>query len=160
MTGIRVLRLASAFGLMLLASACTSPVELQGSNRDVARRMQVRMAPDLAAGQATLYAAPNSTTVTLPEKALFAPSAAQLDENGRLVLARFMQGLLKPEITRIEVAGPPAASWTLQAARVQAVRAFFVQFGLGSTLQPATVAAPSIGAVPDSITIAVQVVWS
>lgn len=160
MTCARSLRFVPMLCVSLFMAACTPAIDMQGSNRTVAQRMQNRLAPDIATGQATLYAAPDHTTVIIPERALFSPSAPGLDENGKLILARVMQGFLKPEITRITVSGPPTQAWTLQADRVQAVRAFLTTFGLGSSLQPAgtPVAAPAPGF--GSIAIDVQVVWS
>lgn len=155
-----IVPLVPVLGLLLASAGCTSAIDMQGSNRDVAQRMQGRLAPDIAAGQATLYAAPDHTTVIIPENALFGPSASGLDENGKLILARVMQGMLKPEITRIAVSGPPTQAWTLQADRVQAVRAFFTMFGLGPSLRPAGAPVPPPVPGYGTIAIDVQVVWS
>jgi hypothetical protein len=150
--------LAALFFPTLFVVGCTS-----SSNNSVAnlgQRMQVLLAPDIAAGRAGLEQLPDGARVTLPEKFLFPPGRGELDARGRFLLASVIQGLLEPGILRIEVTEPAPSPAYLQGARADAVKQYFVDYGLGPVLQPAAVPPGSVDTAPQDLMITVSIVSS
>jgi hypothetical protein len=150
-------RLVALFFPMLFVVACTSG---NNSAANLGQRMQVLLAPDIAAGRVGLEQLPDGARVTLPEQSLFPPGRGELDDRGRFLLASVIQGLLDPGILRIDVAEPAPSPAYLQGPRAGAVRQFFVDYGLGSTLQPAAVPQGSVDTAPQDLTISVSIVSS
>jgi hypothetical protein len=150
-------RLVALFFPMLFVVACTSG---NNSVTNLGQRMQVLLAPDIAAGRVGLEQLPDGARVTLPEQSLFPPGRGELDDRGRFLLASVIQGLLDPGILRIDVAEPAPSPAYLQGPRAGAVRQFFVDYGLGSTLQPAAVPQGSVDTAPQDLTISVSIVSS
>jgi hypothetical protein len=150
-------RLVALFFPMLFVVACTSG---NNSAANLGQRMQVLLAPDIAAGRVGLEQLPDGARVTLPEQSLFPPGRGELDDRGRFLLASVIQGLLDPGILRIDVAEPAPSPAYLQGPRAAAVRQFFVDYGLGSTLQPAAVPQGSVDTAPQDLTISVSIVSS
>jgi hypothetical protein len=155
-------RLVALFGQVLFVVACTS-----SGNNSVAhlgQRMQVLLAPDIAAGRAGLDQLPDGALVTLPQQSLFPIGRAELDDKGRFILASVIQGLLDPGILRIQIADAAGTPVGLQTAQARAVTEFFVDYGLGPALQPSV--APqdlppgSVGAAPPGVIITVSVISS
>jgi hypothetical protein len=144
---------------LLLVAACAS-AEFHGSNRQVANRLQVRLRPDIAAGSAQVQRTPGSARVTIADQSLFPKGGTELDDNGRLILARVIEGLLDPHIMRVDVMDSPTAPGYVQSGRVEAVRQFFRENGLGAALPPPTATVAPAGAAPQQLTITVSVVWS
>jgi flagellar motor protein MotB len=148
-------RLVALFVPMLFVVACAP-----SGNRSVAnlgQRMQVLLAPDIAAGRVGLEQLPDGARVTLPEQSLFPPGRSELDDRGRFLLASVIQGLLDPGILRIDVAEPAPSPVYLQGPRAGAVRQFFVDYGLGPALQPAAVPQGSVDTTPQDLTISVSI---
>jgi len=150
-------RLVALFFPMLFVVACTSG---NNSVANLGQRMQVLLAPDIAAGRVGLEQLPDGARVTIPEQSLFPPGRGELDDRGRFLLASVIQGLLDPGILRVDVAEPAPSPAYLQAPRAGAVRQFFVDYGLGPTLQPAAVPQGSVDTAPQELTISVSVVSS
>jgi hypothetical protein len=148
-------RLVALLGLVLFVVACTSG---NNSVANLGQRMQVLLAPDIAAGRVGLEQLPDGARVTIPEQSLFPPGRSELDDRGRFLLASVIQGLLDPGILRVDVAEPAPSPAYLQGPRAGAVRQFFVDYGLGPTLQPAAVTQGSVDAAPQDLTIAVSIV--
>jgi hypothetical protein len=125
-------------------------------------RLQAGLAPDLAAGRATLQPLPDGAQVTLAEQTLFPNGGAQLDDRGRFILASVIEGLLDPRILRIDLAQSPATPPDLQQARLRAVRQFFDAYLVGLALQPAPVqsamAPQPVAATSQGTTVTVTVV--
>jgi flagellar motor protein MotB len=142
----------------LFLVACTSSGNNSATN--LVLRMQVLLAPDLAAGRAGLDQLPDGARVTLPEQSLFPPGRAELDDRGRFLLASVIQGLLDPGILRIDVAEPAPSPAYLQGPRASAVRQYFVDYGLGPTLQPAAVPPASVDTAPQNVMITVNIISS
>jgi flagellar motor protein MotB len=142
--------------LFVVACSCSG----NNSVANLGQRMQVLLAPDIAAGRVGLEQLPDGARVTLPEQSLFPPGRGELDDKGRFLLASVIQGLLDPGILRIDVAEPAPSPAYLQEPRAGAVRQFFVDYGLGSTLQPAAVPQGSADTAPQVLTISVSVVSS
>ena len=157
MMRLQVGRLIALFFLMLFVVACTSG---NNSVANLGQRMQVLLAPDIAAGRVGLEQLPDGARVTIPEQSLFPPGRSELDDRGRFLLASVIQGLLDPGILRVDVAEPAPSPAYLQGPRAGAVRQFFVDYGLGSTLQPAAVPQGSVDTAPQDLTIAVSIVSS
>jgi hypothetical protein len=150
-------RLVASFFPILFVAACTSG---NNSVANLGQRMQVLLAPDIAAGRVGLEQLPDGARVTIPEQSLFPPGRGELDDRGRFLLASVIQGLLDPGILRVDVAEPAPSPAYLQGPRAGAVRQFFVDYGLGSTLQPAAVPQGSVDAAPQDLTISVSIVSS
>jgi hypothetical protein len=144
---------------LLAVAACASPGDERVSH--LGQRLQVQLAPDIAAGRAGLEQLPDGARVTLPQQALFPVGRAELDDKGRFILASVIEGLLDPGILRIEVAEVPGTPIGLQTAQAQAVRQYFVDYGLGPALQPPAprqdASAGPVAAAPPGLTITVSV---
>jgi flagellar motor protein MotB len=151
-------RLAPLFLPMLFVVGCTSSGNNSAAN--LGQRMQVLLAPDIAAGRAGLEQLPDGARVTLPERMLFPPGRDELDDKGRFLLASVIQGLLDPGILRIDVTEPAPSPAYLQGARASAVRQYFVDYGLGPVLQPAAVPPGSVDTAPQDLMITVSIVSS
>jgi hypothetical protein len=82
-----------------------------------------------------------------------------LDDRGRYVLASLVEGLLAPQILRIDLTQSSATPSPLQQARLQAVRRFFEDYLLGPALQPAGASQPPpVAATSEGTTITVTIV--
>jgi len=148
-------RRVALLGPLFLVAACSC------GNKSVANldeRLQLRLAPDIAAGRAVLEPLPDGARVTFAGQSLFAPGRAQLDDSGRFILASFIQGLLDPGILHIQIAEPPASPVYVQGARSQAVTEYFVDYGLGPSLQPATAPVGSADNPPQNLAITVSII--
>jgi hypothetical protein len=152
--------LVALLGPTLLVGACASS-GIHRSAQDLGQRLQTQLAPDIAAGQATLEPLPDGARVTLTEPSLFPSGGTELDDKGRFVLASVIEGLLEPRILQIQLAESPATSVGSQAARVRAVTQYFEDYGLGPALRPPVPqeeAAPgSVGAPPPGMTITIGI---
>jgi flagellar motor protein MotB len=152
-------RVAAFFGPLLLVVACSSS---GNPAQNLGQRLQVQLAPDLAAGNAVLEQFPDGARVTLSERVLFPVGGAKLGDQGRYVLASVIEGLLEPRILQVQLAESTSSPPGLPEARARAVATFFEDYGLGSTLQPAIpyqgVPPGSVGAAPQGVVIAINVV--
>jgi hypothetical protein len=156
-------RVAAMVGLLLFATACSSETGTRGAPR-LAERLQLRLAPDIVAGRATLEQLSDGARVTITDQALFPGSSTELDDNGRFTLASVIEGLLAPRILRVQMIETATAPAGMQEARARAVAEFFEDYGLGPTLQPPLVqsAAPP-GAVvmaPQGMAIVITIIAS
>jgi len=124
---------------VVLAAGCAGGPGSPGSHLDA--RMQQGLAPQAAMHQASVQSLPDGARVTLAEDRLFAPGSADLNAQGRYLLASVIEGLLDPRLMEIQLTPAPATAAYLQQARVESVRRFFVDFALGPTLAT-SVAAP------------------
>jgi hypothetical protein len=158
MVFVKAGRLAVLLCPLLLVAACSSgdPAQRLGE------RLQLRLAPDIASGNATLEQFPNGSRVTLTEQSLFSSGGTELDDKGRYVLASVIEGLLAPRILQIEVVEAPWSPAWMQGARVQNVKQFFEDYGLGTTLQPVIppqgLPPGQVGIPPQGMAIAITVV--
>jgi hypothetical protein len=121
----------------VLVGACTS----SSSDRTaqlLGRRLETSLAPDVAAGRASLEQLPNGARVTLADQSLFSGNGngTKLTDAGRYTLASAIEGLLDPSITQVYVAGSPNGPIGLPDARTQAVTQYFTENGLGPVLRP------------------------
>jgi hypothetical protein len=152
MTFVQAGRVAAMVSLLLLATACSSETGTRGAPR-LAERLQLRLAPDITAGRATLEPLPDGARVTIADQALFPGSSTELDENGRFILASVIEGLLAPRILRVQMIETATAPAGVQEARARAVAEFFEDYGLGPTLEPPVVQA---AAPPGAVVVAPQ----
>ncbi len=154
-------RRAALFCPLLFVVACSSG---NNSAANLGQRMQVLLAPDIAAGRAGLEQLPDGARVTLPQQSLFPIGRSQLDDKGRFILASVIQGLLDPGILRIDIAESPGTPVGLQTAQAQAVTQYFVDYGLGPSLQPSApqqdVPPGSVGTPPPGLIITVSIISS
>jgi hypothetical protein len=125
---------AALLGPILLAACGSSGVnQATGNLQD---RLNAQLRSDIASSQAVLQPLPAGARVAFPDPTVFASGGSELDDKGRYVLASTIQGMLDPSLMRVEVADTAATPGGDQAMRVQAVRDYFVTYGLGPTLQP------------------------
>jgi|ERR1700733_11986549 hypothetical protein len=153
-------RHAVLVGPIVLLAACGSSGVNQATSH-LQDRLQAQLGPDIATGQAALQPLPAGARVAFPDPTVFASGGTELDDKGRDVLASTIQALLAPRLMRVEVADTTATPYGDQARRVQAVRDYFVTYGLGPTLQPTgsppTPQPGSVHAAPPGLTITINV---
>jgi len=140
---------------LLLLAACGSSNQ-QRTARLLDQRLQTQLAPDIAAGNAAFQPLPDGARVTLLGQSQFPNDVQALDNKSRDVRASVVEGLLDPELMRIDVADTSTLPDDQRDTRVRDVRQYFEAVGLGSTLQsmpPEPAAATPAGL---TITIAVQ----
>jgi hypothetical protein len=140
---------------LLLLAAC-GPSDQHRTARLLDQRLQARLAPDIAAGNAVFQPLPDGARITLLSRSQFPNDVQALDDKTRDVRASVIEGLLDPELMRIDVADTSTLPNYQRDTRVQDVRQYFEAVGLGSTLQampPEPAAATPAGL---TITIAVQ----
>lgn len=152
-------RLAVLLTPILLMAGCGSGS--QQVTEELGNRMQDRLAPQLATGQAGLVRLPDGVQVSLAEDSLFAPGSAQLTPAGSYVLAGVIEGLLAPSLLQIDVTETSPTTLALQQQRVQAIRNFLTDFQLGpqlqaAALQPGTVPTAAPGARLLAITVRIN----
>ncbi|CAH2601997.1 conserved exported protein of unknown function [Rhodovastum atsumiense] len=153
-------RLVLLLGPALLLAACAS--QFAQNRQDLASRLQVQLAPDIAAGRVALQPLPDGTRVTLVEPSFYENGGGTLSESGRNILTSVIQALLDPALMRIDVTAAPPTPGGLAEARAQAVLQVFKDASLGPSLQPAPaqpVLPPGgIGATPPGVAIDLGVV--
>lgn len=130
--------LAVLLSPLLLAACGGSSVHY--ATRDLNNRMKAQLTPQIATGLASVTPLPDGSQITLSDQALFAPGTAELTEQGRYVLASFIEGLIEPRLLRIDLASSPATSADMRYARAEAVGRFLSDYRLPSSLQPVQVA--------------------
>jgi hypothetical protein len=135
---------ATACGLVLLAAACSNAPSAGSVAAGLTQRLDMRLAPELASGQATLQQLPDGARVTLADGLLFPGGGVTLDGKGRYTVASVIQGLLAPGLLHIDIAGSTAAPGAVQDLQARAVSAFFEDYGIN-------VAAQSSSAPPDAV---------
>jgi len=160
-------RLAGLLCPLLLFAACSGPSDQQRAAWQLDHRLEARLAPQINAGNATVQPLPDGARVTLlgppqlpaPQLPANVHTVGGGEDDGR---ANVIEGLLDPRLMRVWLADTSALPPNQQAARVGALIQYFVDYRLGSTLQPA---APPQGMPPGpdgtapaglTITISVQ----
>jgi len=143
-----MLRLTALLGLAVIVAGCEpSTVQQLGD------RMQFRLTPQLANGQAGLQRLPDGAQVTIADQTLFPNGSTQLSDQGRYVLASVIESLMAPNLLQIDVSASPSTSGGLQQARVQAVTQFLSAWQLTPELvapisqQTVATAAPQATAI-------------
>jgi len=153
-------RLAVLLGPLLLVAACGSSGQ-QGTVRLLDSRLQVQLAPDIEAGNASLQTLPDGALVTLLGPSAFPFGTKASDSQQRDVRPSVVEGLLDPSLMRIQLADTSALPEAQRVERVQNMERYFVAYGLESTLQPAlpTQAMPPgpASAAPAGLTITISV---
>ncbi len=164
MMRFRARRLTPLLSPALLALVCAScSGVLPYSRQDLGDRLERRLTPDIEAGRASVQPLPRGAArVIVTNQTLFPGGGTELDDDGRNVLARAIEGLLDPRLLRIQLADASTAPVDVQAARTQAVTKYFTENGLGATLQPAAarpgMAPAGVAVAPQALTITVMLV--
>jgi hypothetical protein len=130
-------RLAGLSCPLLLLAACGGPSDQQRAAWQLDHRLEARLAPQIDAGNATVQPLPDGARVTLLGPAHFPTGVRTVgggEDDGR---ANVIQGLLDPRLMRVQLADTSALPPDQQAARVASLAQYFVDYRLGSTLQPA-----------------------
>lgn len=133
-------------GLTLLTAACSSTPGPDVIASHLNDRLNVRLAPDIAAGRAVLEPLPDGARVTLSEAALFPSGAAQMDDKGRYVVARVIEGMVDPRLLQVDIGGP-------RQAQAQTVADFFTEYLAGAYPQSHFASAEQPGATGVAITM-------
>lgn len=156
---LRAKCLVALLSPLLLVAACASAEHHTAQRLD--HRLQARLAPDIAAGNVALQPLPDGARVTLLGPSQFPNGVRALDNQQRDIRAGVIEGLLDPSLMRIQVADTSTMPEDQREARVHDVTQYFVDNGLGGTLQPITPLQPPppapAGAAPAGLTITVGV---
>lgn len=147
-------RLTGLLAPLLLLAACEN-TGLSSTTELLNSRLQARLAPDIAAGQAVVQPLPNGAVVTLLGNSDFRDRVDAQDNRNREVRASVIQGLLDPSLIRIAVADTSSLTAGQRAVRVQNVTQYFRDNGLALSLVPDG-QAPVVStgaAVPQGVTI-------
>jgi hypothetical protein len=152
-------RLTGLLATVLLLGACSWDHGLSRTTELLNDRLQARMAPDIAAGKATLQPLPNGALVTLLGNSEFPDQIDAQTNRYREVRASVMQGMLDPSLIRIAVADTSNLTAEQRATRVHNVTRYFEDNGLALSLLPEgqTVVLPpgsSAAPAPQGVTIA------
>jgi hypothetical protein len=163
------IHLAGLLCPLLLVAAC-GPSGEQRAAWELDQRLQARLAPDIAAGNATLQPLPEGAQVTLLGSAQIVPGpitrspniVRMPSANGTDMRADVIEALLAPQLMRVQLADTSALPEYERQARLQDLEQFFVAYGLGSVLQPdegqAVPPPPGpTGAAPAGLTITISV---
>jgi hypothetical protein len=118
-------------------------------------RLQARLAPDIAAGQAVLQRLPSGAVVTLLGDSDFADKVDAQADRYREVRASVVQGLLDPSLVRIAVADTSGLTAQRRAIRLHNVTQYFKDNGLALSLVPEgqALAVPAGAATQQGVTI-------
>lgn len=134
-------RRAALLSPLLLLTACG----LFG-HPDTARRLddrlQARLAPDVAAGNAIVQPIPDGARVTLLGTSQFPVNEQALDDQQRDLRASVVEGLLDPSLMWIGLADTAALPQYQRDARIRNMARYFEVNDLGSTLQAAPAPPP------------------
>src|SRR5512133_1781003 len=97
----RLRALASGAQLVLLVGCAA-----EQSPQNLGDRLQAELNPQLANGSVTLERLPDGARIALPDQTLFPAGGAELDAQGRFILASLVEALLAPALLQVEVVGP------------------------------------------------------
>jgi hypothetical protein len=154
-------QLASLLCPLVLLAACGGPSGQQRAAWELDHRLENRLAPNIAAGDAALQPLPDGARVTFLSPALFPNGMRPVRDGGGDVRANVVQGLLDPRLMRIQVADTSALPPSLQRARIRDLTQYLVEARLGPTLQPAVppqgMPPGPDGAAPAGLTITINV---
>ena len=142
--------------LSVLAVGACGASDRQRSVRLLDHRLETQLAPDIEAHRAVVERMQDGARVTLFETSLFPNDAATLDNRGVESRVGVVQGLLDPDLMRVQLADTSALPEGQRDARIRNVVQYFTAYGLARTLRPAeTVQAEAPGPAGLSITISV-----
>lgn len=141
---------------LLLLGACAS--DRQRSARLLDRRLQTQLAPDIAANRAAVQPLPDGARVTLLGPSLFPNDTSTLANPEIDPRASVIQGLLDPDLMRVQVTDTSALPDDQRKARVQNVVEYFTAYGLAPNLLPAEPMPPGSAApTPAGLAITISV---
>jgi hypothetical protein len=149
-SGLRAL----ACSLVLLATACVSRPNTDATANELTRRLDTRLAPEIAAGRVTVQRLPDGALVVFSDGVVFPTNGVK----GRFAIASVIQGLLAPSLLRIEVSGPSSAPGSVPDAQARAVTSFFEDYGISASPLSTLAPEPSPGAGGSGVTITIRVV--
>jgi hypothetical protein len=147
-------RLAVLLTPLLLFAGCAGP----STTQRLGYRLQVGLAPDIAAGNAILQPLPNGARVTLVRLPRYAPGRQPVvDDQQRDVRASVVEALLDPSLMRIQLADTSTLPDAQRDARVRNMAQYLEAYELGSTLQPAAPPQAMPPDAPPGLTITINV---
>jgi hypothetical protein len=146
-------RLALLLGPLLAVAACSSGP--RHTTRLLDQRLQNRLGPDIAAGNAAFQVLPDGARVTILSTSLFPNDVKALDDQYPDIRSSIIEGLLDPSLMRVQVADTAALPDQQRKVRIQNVNQYFVAYGLGSTLE--TTAPGYAASGPAGLTIDIRV---
>jgi hypothetical protein len=119
-----------------MATSC-GPSGQQRAAWEVDHRLEDRLAPDIAAGNATVQPLPDGAQVTLLNPAQLPSGTEPAGGSSGDIRAHVVQGLLNRRLMRIQLADTSPLPQDQQQAQVQNLTQYFIENRLGPTLQPA-----------------------
>jgi hypothetical protein len=119
-----------------LLAACSSDHGLNRATRLLNDRLQVTMAPDIAAGAATVQPLSNGALVTLLGPSDFANTVDARADRRRDVRAGVVEALLDPSLVNVAVADTSTLPPYQRETRVRNMYQYFQDNGLALTLVP------------------------
>jgi hypothetical protein len=139
---------------LLLLAACGSGQ--QHSVRLLDRRLEARLAPEIAAGRAVVQSTDTGARVTLLDTTPFPTGPKALGDLDPDIRAEVIEGLLDPSLMRVQVSDTSALPPYQQEARVRKVQDYFTTNGLGQVLAPPGTPPQADGPAGLNITIDLQ----
>jgi hypothetical protein len=151
-----VRRSAAFLGPVLMIAACSSgPAH---TTRLLNNRLQDRLAPDIAAGNANLQPLPQGALITLLGTSQFPNDVRALDDQQRDVRSSVIEGMLDPTLMQVQVADTSALPQDQRDARVRNIVQYFTAYGLAPSLLPVPPEqAASAGAATAGLTITIGI---
>jgi hypothetical protein len=125
-------RFALLLGPLLAVAACGSGP--RHTTRLLDQRLQDRLGPDIAAGNATFQTLPDGARVTIRSTSLFPNDVKVLDGQSPDIRSSIIEGLLDPSLMRVQVADTAALPDQQRGVRIRNVNQYFVDYGLGPVL--------------------------
>jgi hypothetical protein len=125
-------RFGTLLGTLFVLAACGSGQ--QHTTRLLDQRLQVRLAPDIAAGNAAFQVLPDGARVTLLSPSLFPNDVKAQASKSPDIRSSVIEGLLDPALMRVQVTDTAALTDDQRETRIRNVDQYFVAYGLGSTL--------------------------
>jgi hypothetical protein len=127
----------------------------QQATRDLNNRLQARLAPDVAAGDAAIQPLPDGARVTLLAPGPTGTRVWSANGLGLDTRAHVVNALLDPTLMRIAVTDSGDLPDEARAARVRDMQTYLSDYGLAPTLQPGAVTTAA-GPAGLALTISVQ----
>lgn len=132
---------------VLTLAACGSDNGLHKTTLLLNDRLQTQLAPDIAAGTATVQPLPDGARVTLANASLFTNTVRTRTDQYADIRASVIEGFLDPSLVRVAVADTSALPAGQREIRVRNVIGYFQDNGIGRTVVP-DAGSPGPSAVP------------
>ncbi len=130
-----VVRLLLALPLLAMAACGSSPEQKTAQLLD--RRLEAQLAPDIAAHRAVVERTRDGVRVTLLDPSAFPDDPDVLTGRDVDVRAGVVEGLLDPDLIRVQVSDTSNLPADRRDDRERNVARYFIAYGVGPVLRPA-----------------------